>query len=124
MLPSAFVMLAAWPLTANGKLDRAALPAVDAAAVATRGHEAPVSEIEVQVAGIWAELLGLERVGRQDNFFALGGHSLLATQVVSAVRRLLGWEVPLGQVFRHPTLAAFAACVEESAPSTLEALVP
>ena len=78
MVPAAFVQLAAFPLTPNGKLDRNALPAPDAAAVPARTYEAPQGEIEETLAAIWAEVLRLDRVGRQDNFFALGGHSLLA----------------------------------------------
>ncbi|MQX46988.1 non-ribosomal peptide synthetase, partial [Sinorhizobium medicae] len=77
MVPSAFVRLDALPLTVNGKLDRKALPVPDDDAYARRTYEAPQGEIETLLAGIWAELLGVERVGRHDNFFELGGHSLL-----------------------------------------------
>ncbi|WP_244121399.1 non-ribosomal peptide synthetase/type I polyketide synthase [Burkholderia gladioli] len=107
MVPQALVALDALPLMPNGKLDRKALPAP------SRGEGAgalalPMSAEEQTVAGIWAGVLGLERVGRDDDFFALGGHSLLATQMISRVRRAFGVEVPLRVAFDAPTLAAFA----------------
>src|SRR4029077_14102074 len=76
MVPSAYVQLESLPLTANGKLDRKALPSPEGGAAGVRGYEAPVGEIETALAAIWAELLKVKRVGRHDNFFALGGHSL------------------------------------------------
>src|SRR4029077_6886938 len=78
MVPAAYVRLEALPLTANGKLDRAALPAPEADAYGQRGYEPPLGSVEEQVAQVWSEVLGVERVGRWDNFFELGGHSLLA----------------------------------------------
>jgi acyl carrier protein len=104
MVPAAYVVLAQWPLTPNGKLDRKALPAPDADAHALRGYEAPQGEIEATLAGIWSELLGLERVGRQDHFFELGGHSLLAVQLISRVRQEFKVEIPLAEVFLTPDL--------------------
>nr|WP_263623208.1 non-ribosomal peptide synthetase [Rhizobium sp. T1473] len=88
MVPSAFVRLDGLPLTPNGKLDRQALPAPDDDAYARTAYEAPQGEVETLLAGIWQELLGLERVGRHDHFFELGGHSLLAVQLLSRLRRL------------------------------------
>jgi non-ribosomal peptide synthetase component F len=108
MVPAACVRLEAMPLTPNGKLDRRALPAPEGGAYAARGYEAPADETEEALAGIWAEVLGVERVGRNDHFFELGGHSLLAVKVVSRVRELLEVDVPLGEVFGRPVLADFA----------------
>ncbi|MCG1048623.1 non-ribosomal peptide synthetase [Mycetohabitans sp. B6] len=108
MVPAAFVRLDALPLTPNGKLDRRALPEPDADALALHAYEVPQGELETMLATIWAELLGVERVGRHDSFFALGGHSLLAVRLMNRVRTL-GADVPLASLFASPTLAAFAA---------------
>ncbi|NIE84497.1 MULTISPECIES: non-ribosomal peptide synthetase, partial [unclassified Burkholderia] len=110
MVPAAFVALDAFPLTPNGKLDRRALPAPDENAFAREAYEAPRGEIETAVAAIWSELLGAERVGRHDSFFALGGHSLLAMRLMSRVAAL-GAELSLASLFAHPRMAAFAAVV-------------
>ncbi len=109
MLPSAFVLLDALPLTPHGKLDRAALPAanLDRATLAN-GFAQPRTPTEELVAGIWAQVLGLNRVGANDNFFALGGHSLLATQVIARVQAAFQVALPLRSVFETPTLAALA----------------
>jgi acyl carrier protein len=114
MVPSAFVALEAFPLTASGKLDRRALPAPEGAA-AQAEYVAPRTEAERAVAEIWAEVLGVERVGVDDDFFALGGHSLRATRVVSQVRRALGAEVPVRTLFEAPTLGGFVAAVARAA---------
>jgi aryl carrier-like protein len=108
MVPAAFVVLAGLPLTANGKLDRGALPAPDGGAFVVRGYEAPQGEVETVLAGIWAELLGVERVGRGDNFFELGGHSLLAVTLVGRMRQV-GLNADVRALFVAPTLAALAA---------------
>ncbi|WP_237577658.1 amino acid adenylation domain-containing protein, partial [Mycetohabitans sp. B6] len=108
MVPSAFVRVDAWPLTPNGKLDRRALPAPDEAALAHQAYEAPQGELETTLAEIWAELLGVKRVGRHDSFFALGGHSLLAMRLISRVRTALGIDLAIRTLFEAPTLAGLA----------------
>ncbi|XEN34662.1 hypothetical protein M728_005323 (plasmid) [Ensifer sp. WSM1721] len=108
MVPSAFVRLEALPLTPNGKLDRKALPSPADDAYARRAYEAPQGAVETALAGIWQELLGVERVGRHDHFFELGGHSLLAVQLMERLRRLsLGVEVRT--LFARPVLCDLAA---------------
>ena len=110
MVPSAFVLLDAFPLTTNGKLDRKALPAPDADALARRGYEAPQGAVETAIANLWQDLLKVDRVGRQDNFFELGGHSLLAVKLIERMRQLeLSADVRV--LFGQPTLAALAAAV-------------
>ncbi|WP_338861074.1 amino acid adenylation domain-containing protein [Mycetohabitans rhizoxinica] len=105
MVPSAFVRLEALPLTPNGKLDRRALPAPDAKAFAHQAYEAPQGELECTLAAIWSELLGVEQVGRHDNFFALGGHSLLAVQMIERLRRC-GLGMSVRALFDTPVLSA------------------
>src|SRR5205823_3068641 len=119
MVPSAFVTLGRFPLTANGKLDRRALPAPDMDALAKRAWEAPEGVLETALASLWQDLLGVERVGRHDQFFELGGHSLLAVQLMSRVRHSHGVEVPIRDLFAHPTLAGFAAVVAAARHSEL-----
>ncbi|TMH84907.1 MAG: amino acid adenylation domain-containing protein [Betaproteobacteria bacterium] len=112
MVPAAFVLLDAFPLSPNGKVDRKALPAPEAAAYAGRGFEAPLGDIESALAQIWCDVLKLERVGRHDQFFDLGGNSLMAMQVVSRVRQRLVTELPLRELFAAPTVARLAARIE------------
>jgi amino acid adenylation domain-containing protein len=119
MVPAAYVRLEAMPLTPNGKVDRRALPAPAEAAYARRGYEAPVGDAEAALAEVWADVLGVERVGRHDHFFDLGGHSLLAVQVLSRVREVLGVEVALPEVFERPVLADFAGALERAARAEL-----
>jgi acyl-CoA synthetase (AMP-forming)/AMP-acid ligase II len=107
MVPSAFVRLDALPLTPNGKVDRGALPAPEGDAPA-RAYEAPAGKVEQGLAEIWAELLGVERVGRGDDFFLLGGHSLLGVQMISRVRQAMEVELSLAAVFEAPVLSALA----------------
>ncbi|WP_147466576.1 condensation domain-containing protein, partial [Pseudomonas cichorii] len=116
MIPSAFVQLEAMPLTANGKLDRRALPAPGQEALASRTYEAPQGEVEQAIAQIWQDLLHVERVGRNDGFLELGGHSLLAVQLLSRLRRKLGTRLTLRELFDAPTVRGLAARVESSSP--------
>jgi len=111
MVPSAFVILDALPLTPNGKLDRKALPAPDAGALRTQPYEAPQGELEETLAGIWQDILQVERVGRHDSFFDLGGHSLLATQMALRVQHELGIRIPLITAFQASTIAALAKII-------------
>ena len=109
MLPAVLVVLPELPLNANGKVHRPALPAPQAQVKRTL----PRSTTEAALAGIWKEVLGIEDVGIEDDFFALGGHSLLATKIVARVRETLSLEVSLRQVFETPVLEAFAAKLAE-----------
>ncbi len=113
MLPAAYMPLDAWPLTANGKLDRKALPAPTQAAFVTRRFEAPRAGVETVLAQLWAELLQVQHVGRHDHFFELGGHSLLAVQLVQRMRQA-GLRADVQVLFGQPTLAALAAVSEGS----------
>ncbi|WP_085748381.1 non-ribosomal peptide synthetase [Pseudomonas sp. R45(2017)] len=108
MVPGAFVRLDAFPLTANGKLDRRALPQPDNEAFARRAFEAPLGEIETRIAVIWQTLLGLDRVGRHDNFFELGGHSLLAVKLIERMRQQ-DMQCDVRVLFGQPSVAALAA---------------
>lgn len=113
MVPASLVLLEAWPLTPNGKVDRNALPAPELRAGESRGpFAAPRTAVEQTVAQAWAEVLGLPAVGLADNFFDLGGHSLLAAQVVTRLNASLAGAVSVRALFDQPTLAAFAREVE------------
>ncbi|HGM5582825.1 TPA: amino acid adenylation domain-containing protein [Pseudomonas putida] len=119
MVPVAFVRLESLPLTANGKLDRRALPAPTRADLFERRFEAPQGELEQTLAQIWQGLLQVERIGRHDHFFELGGHSLLAMRLVAQVRQRLGVELTLGTLFAQAELAAMAEVVAGAARSEL-----
>lgn len=111
MIPSAFIQVPQLPLTANGKLDHRALPVPGIEALATHAYEPPRGPTEETIARIWQELLQATRIGRQDHFFDLGGHSLLAVQLVSRLRQELQVELPLHELFAHPTLTSFSDVV-------------
>lgn len=109
MLPSAFVLLEALPITPNGKVDRRALPKPDSSsAPRTDTFVAPRTPVEQTVAHIWSQVLKLEQVGIHDNFFDLGGHSLLAARVVARIQETLQIDIPLRRLFETPTIAGLA----------------
>ncbi|HZR43344.1 MAG TPA: amino acid adenylation domain-containing protein [Ktedonobacteraceae bacterium] len=115
MIPSSFVLLRSFPLTANGKVDRQQLPLPEQGNIVTTDRQAeargPIEEILVE---IWRDVLHLDKVGIYDNFFALGGHSLLATQIVSRLRSILQVEIPILALFEVPTIAGLAEQVEKA----------
>jgi len=114
MVPAHIVVLERWPLNANGKLDRKALPDPERGADAAReAYVPPITPVEQVVAEVWGEVLSLPRVGRHDDFFDLGGHSLLGVQMVSRLRRRTGRDVPVRILFEASELAQFAARVLE-----------
>ncbi|MDQ1592734.1 MAG: hypothetical protein QOG71_3361 [Pyrinomonadaceae bacterium] len=111
MIPSAFVMLDAMPLTPNGKINRRALPAPSMQGTGATGaadYVAPQTELERTIAGIWQDALQVERLSTQDNFFDLGGHSLLMAQVHARLREVLQTEVPVIELFKYPTVSSLA----------------
>ncbi|WP_162874100.1 phosphopantetheine-binding protein, partial [Pseudomonas viridiflava] len=112
MVPTAFIELKALPLTANGKLDRRALPKPERSALFGVSYEAPEGEFEVALAEIWAKVLQVERVGRHDHFFDLGGHSLLATRMIYAINQRMGAQLSLSSLFKTPVLMDLAAQVQ------------
>jgi hypothetical protein len=112
MVPSAFVALEHLPLTPNGKLDRRALPAPDASAAPAAIYVAPRTAVERVLCELFAELLGVGRVGVEEDFFALGGHSLLATRALSRVGEVLRVRLALRALFEAPTAGGLAQAVE------------
>jgi amino acid adenylation domain-containing protein len=112
MVPAAFVFLPELPLTANGKVDRRALPAPVAPVRAASSP--PRTPLEEEVARIWSEILGVERVGVEDNFWNLGGHSLLATRALARLTDTFGVEIPLQTLFLAPTLGGFSTALGEA----------
>ena len=121
MVPLHWLWLDRLPLNANGKLDRKALPALEIGQLHNQDYVAPCTELETTLAGIWAEVLKVERVGVQDNFFELGGHSLLATQIASRVQKTLQRDVPLRAMFECSTVAELAGYIEGLAGNEISA---
>jgi acyl carrier protein len=115
MVPSTFVLMEALPLTRNGKIDRRALPPPaqdDGRSRHERELSAPRSESEKALSAIWADLLNVETIGLDDDFFDMGGHSLLAMKLVLRVQDVFGVELPLATLFEHPTLSGLAAAID------------
>ncbi|EAM9428585.1 TPA_asm: amino acid adenylation domain-containing protein [Salmonella enterica] len=108
MVPTAIVTLPAFPLTPNGKVDRNAMPEPDLTSLATREYAAPKGHVEMALAEIWQQLLGVSRVGRTDHFFELGGHSLLALRLIEGINATLGVEFALRDLFANPVLSQMA----------------
>lgn len=114
MIPSAFILLDVLPLTPNGKVDRLALPSPDLAHLQTEAaFLAPRTPAEEIVAGIWADVLGVEQIGVESNFFEVGGNSLLATQVVARLRQIFGVDVPLRDFLKTPTVEGLVSALAE-----------
>nr|WP_277714027.1 non-ribosomal peptide synthetase [Paenibacillus mucilaginosus] len=126
MIPSYFVQLAELTLTTSGKVDRRRLPRPDAAssAGAEKGYIAPRNAVEAQLADLWQEVLGVERVSIREDFFELGGHSLRAMTLISRIHQAMGAELPLRQLFLTPTVEGLAAAVEAAGAGTYEGLQP
>ncbi|HYG64804.1 MAG TPA: amino acid adenylation domain-containing protein, partial [Thermoanaerobaculia bacterium] len=126
MVPAAWAMLPSLPINASGKVDRAALRrlAVEVEAGAEEGGASPRTPEEELLAGIFAELLGRERVGAHDDFFALGGHSLLATRLVSRISRVFGVDLPVSAVFQEPTVVRLAARIAAGRAETAPPIRP
>jgi acyl carrier protein len=113
MIPAAFVMLAALPLTSNGKLNRQALPAPEWSSLdSAKAFVAPRTPLEKAVVEIWAEVLARPQVGIYDDFFDLGGHSLLSIQIMSRVRNSFEVELPVNTLFEVPTVAGLTELIE------------
>ena len=125
MLPAAIVFLDQIPLNPNGKVDRAALPRPDVVRPEIEAaFVAPATPLEQTLADLWHEVLGFERIGTQDDFFALGGHSLLATQLVSRIQTTFRVDLPLQTLFENPTINSLARVLKqhESKPGQIEAV--
>ena len=129
MVPAAVVRLDKLPLTNNGKVDRRALPSpAGGAASASGNYVAPSTPVEEKLAAIWAELLRVDQLGVQDNFFERGGHSLLGTRLMARVRRDFDLDVPLRVLFEQPTVAGMAEAIvqlqlQQNSPEDIDRLL-
>ncbi|HZO76370.1 MAG TPA: amino acid adenylation domain-containing protein [Ktedonobacteraceae bacterium] len=124
MLPSAFMLLDRLPQTPNGKLDRRALPVPDHVSLDRQDFIAPRTSLEEVIASIWSQVLGIERIGIHDNFFALGGHSLLAMQVASQFHTAFQVDLPLRKFFDAPTVAQIAAVIMQQQTNPIKKQLP
>ena len=114
MVPAACVRLDSLPLNPNGKIDRQSLPPPPESAFEATASEPPRTPKEAAIAALWTEILGRERIGRDDNFFDLGGNSLEAVRMLASLRRQQGDSVTLGTLLQRPTPAQLAALLEQS----------
>lgn len=112
MVPGAYVVLERFPVSPNGKIDRQALPSPESSSTSGEHFVPPQTAVEKTLAGIWAEILGVNKIGANDNFFDLGGHSLLATRLFVRIRDTFGLELPLRLLFKAPTIADLAKQIE------------
>jgi len=117
MVPSTLVFLDKFPLTPNGKVDRAALPQADLSSIGSTDYVAPSTDIEAELCKVWEDVLGRDNIGVRDDFFALGGHSLLATQIVARVRESFSVELLVRDLFRSPCIAELAEVVAKASES-------
>jgi aryl carrier-like protein len=118
MVPAIIMELESLPLTANGKIDRKALPDPDAAEQLTNQYVAPRNAAEEALASIWQDVLGIDQVGIHDDFFELGGDSIITIQVVSRARRM-GYELQVGDIFTYTTIARLSAMLEQRSDTSL-----
>jgi acyl carrier protein len=112
LVPSQYVLLAQFPLTPNGKIDRQALRRLTPTEVRNECYVAPRTMLEELLVEVWQEVLKVERLGIHDNFFELGGHSLLATRVIARLRNVLDLDIPLRSLFEHPTVEQLASVID------------
>ena len=125
MIPSAFMILSEFPLNPNGKIDRKRLPAPWESRIGLSSeYVAPRTPIEKELAKIWSEVLGVEKIGVHDNFFEIGGHSLLATQVISRIRELFSIEIPVKAIFEYPKIEAMGSYIDTIKRIALDNSVP
>ncbi len=124
MIPSYFIQLDKLPLTQNGKLDRKALPKPDGKISTGTEYEAPRSSAEEKLVEIWREVLGVEKIGINDNFFGLGGHSLKATSLASKIHKIMNVEVPLKEIFTNPTIKGISEYIKDSEESIYSSIEP
>jgi amino acid adenylation domain-containing protein len=120
MVPSLFIAIDKWPLSANGKIDKKRLPEPDTTQTLADNYAAPRNDTEETLTQIWATLLGVEKVGINDNFFELGGHSLLATQMASRIRTSFACSLELKAIFEYPTIAELAVHLLEKEMQNLD----
>ncbi len=123
MVPSILINLDSFPLTANGKIDKKALPHPDTVELITGQYVAPRNELEEKLAAIWQDVLEVDQVGIHDDFFELGGHSLLAVRLVASIRKALEIELPLNDVFIFPTIAALATNLSKLNSPSLQSAI-